>query len=114
MKKWLYLLFAILLEVSASLALKGALENTLLYTFVVIGYFGSFGALFFSLRNGMRLGVGYGIWGASGVSLTALMSTFLYGEPLTVTMGIGMLIVITGVLVVNLGSQQARKNSEGA
>jgi small multidrug resistance pump len=52
----------------------------------------------------MALGVAYGIWGASGVALTAILSTFLFGEAFTVAMGAGLLLIIAGVLLVETGS----------
>lgn len=109
MKKWLILAGAIALEVSATLSLKGAMELPVLYAVVAIGYVGSFVALSAVLRAGMPLGVTYGIWGASGVMLTALLSSLLFGEPLTAVMGLGIVLIIGGVLCVELGSQAARK-----
>lgn len=61
------------------------------------------------LRTGMALGVAYGIWGASGVALTALLSLIIFGEPLTLLMGIGIVVVIAGVLCVELGAQAGHK-----
>lgn len=114
MKKWLFLVGAVLLEVTGSLSLKGALDAPGLYVLVVAGYVGSFLALFMSLRNGMALGVGYGIWGAGGVALTAIMSLVIYGEPITLLMGLGIVIIMAGVLLVELGSQAAQKKEVAA
>ena len=114
MKKWLILAGAIALEVTATLSLKGAIDLPALYAVVVIGYLGSFVALSLVLRAGMALGVTYGIWGASGVMLTAVLSSLLFGEPLTAVMGLGIVLIIGGVLCVELGSQAARKNSKVA
>ena len=111
MTKWLFLAAAILLEVTASLSLKAALETPALYAVVVIGYAGAFACLFQSLRRGMALGVGYGIWAACGVALTAVLSAAIFAEPLTLTMGIGIAAVMGGVLLVELGSQQDQKGS---
>lgn len=106
MTKWTFLIAAVLLEVSASLSLKGALVYPSLYLLVGIGYAGAFGGLFMALRHGISLGVGYGIWGAAGVALTAILSTVIYAEPLTLTMGTGIIAIIIGVLLVELGSQK--------
>lgn len=114
MKRWLILIGAIALEVMATLSLKGAMEHPALYIVVAIGYLGSFVALSFVLRAGMALGVAYGIWGASGVALTAVLSSLLFGEPLTALMGLGIVLIIGGVLCVELGSQAAHKKSEVA
>ena len=111
MTKWLFLAAAILLEVTASLSLKAALQTPALYAMVVIGYAGAFACLFQSLRRGMALGVGYGIWAACGVALTAVLSAAIFAEPLTLTMGIGIAAVMGGVLLVELGSQEAHTTS---
>ncbi|OMH29383.1 QacE family quaternary ammonium compound efflux SMR transporter [Tersicoccus phoenicis] len=108
---WWYLAGAILLEVTGSLSLKGALEAPGLYPLVVVLYVGSVVALFMSLRHGMALGVGYGIWGASGVALTAVMSMVIFGEPITVLMGIGIAVIVAGVLLVELGSHAAHQKA---
>ncbi|MFD9681574.1 DMT family transporter [Rhodococcus sp. NPDC059969] len=107
MKKWLLLITAILTEVSATLSLRAALDHPALYVVVVAGYLAAFTALSFVLRAGMGLGVAYGIWGATGVVLTAVFATVLFGDPLTATMGVGIALVIGGVLCVELGSQAA-------
>lgn len=106
-KKWLLLITAILTEVSATLSLRAALDHPAWYVVVVGGYLAAFTALSFVLREGMGLGVAYGIWGATGVVLTAVFATFLFGDPLTATMGVGIALVIGGVLCVELGSQAA-------
>ncbi|UXF69767.1 DMT family transporter [Rhodococcus qingshengii] len=107
MKKWLLLITAILTEVSATLSLRAALDHPAWYIVVVGGYLAAFTALSFVLREGMGLGVAYGIWGATGVVLTAVFATALFGDPLTATMGVGIALVIGGVLCVELGSQAA-------
>ena len=59
-----------------------------------LAWLGAFVALYVSLRSGMSLGVGYGIWGASGVALTAIMSLIIFGEPVTLLMAIGIAVVM--------------------
>ncbi|AUI51920.1 DMT family transporter [Arthrobacter crystallopoietes] len=100
---------AIITEVAGSLSLKGALTTPLLYAVVVVGYVAAFVLLAAVLRTGMAIGVAYGIWGATGVALTAVMSLIIFGEPLTLLMGIGILVIIAGVLCVELGSQAAHR-----
>lgn len=109
MNKWLYLLAAILLEVAATLALRAAVDRPGWYALVVAGYLGAFTALTFVLRSAMNVGVAYGIWAACGVALTAILATVIFGDPLTITMGIGIALVIGGVLGVELGSKAAHQ-----
>lgn len=113
-QRWLLLGGAIALEVTASLSLKAALEAPTLYVVVVLGYAGAFAGLGGALRAGMPLGVAYGIWGATGVALTAALSTALFGEPFTPLMGAGIALIIGGVLLVELGSQAAHRRAATA
>ncbi|MGK5632231.1 DMT family transporter [Streptomyces sp. URMC 123] len=113
LRKWLLLTAAILLEVAATLSLRAALDHPAFYALVVLGYLGSFAALSLVLRAGLALGVAYGIWGACGVALTAVLATAFFGDPLTATMGLGIALVIGGVLCVELGSQAAHRREPG-
>jgi small multidrug resistance pump len=107
--KWLLLGGAIVTEVAGSLSLKGALEYPALYVVVVVGYLAAFVLLTLVLRAGMPVGVAYGIWGALGVALTALLSAVIFGEPLTPLMIAGMVLVIVGVLCVEIGSSHGAR-----
>jgi len=110
--RWLLLGAAILLEVSASLALKAALQQPGWYVLVVIGYAGAFLMLIAVLRTGLPVGVVYGIWGALGVAITAVLSTLIFGETLTLMMIVGIALVIAGVLCVELGSHGGERTGE--
>ena len=71
---------------------------------VVVGYVLAFVFLTLALRVGIGLGVAYGIWAAAGVALTAIASHVLFKEPLTRTMILGILLIMAGVLVIEIGS----------
>ena len=108
MRKWLYLGLAICLEVTATLALRGALDRPWLWTVTAAGYLASFVLMAALLRLGMGVGVAYGIWAACGVALTAVSATVLFGDPLTPLMGVGIALVIGGVLCVEMGAGRER------
>ncbi|MEU4820227.1 SMR family transporter [Streptomyces sp. NPDC050617] len=108
MKTWLLLAAAILLEVTATLSLRAAMDHPAWYPLAIAGYVGSFSSLSGVLRAGMGLGVAYGLWGACGVALTALLAAVVFGDALTATTGVGIVLVIAGVLCVELGLQAAR------
>ena len=101
---WLALGGAVVSEVSATLALRQALEQPGFYAVVGIGYALAFILLSLTLKAGMPLGVAYGIWSAGGVAVTAIASRLLFGEPLTRTMVVGIALIMAGVLLVELGS----------
>ena len=107
---WVFLIGAILAEVAATMALRasGGLRKKIWILPVAAGYLLAFVSLSFALSAGLALGVAYGIWAASGVALTAVLARFLFGEPLTRTMGAGIVLISAGVLLVELGANAAR------
>lgn len=111
MRRWLLLAGAITSEVTGSLALKGALDHAALYVLVALGFTLAFAFLTGSLRHGMPLGIAYGIWAAAGVALTALLSTVIYDEPFTLVMAIGLVLIMGGVLLVEIGAPHTGASS---
>ena len=104
---WLALGGAIVSEVSATLALRQALNHPGFYVIVGIGYALAFILLSLTLKAGMPLGVAYGLWGALGVALTAVLSMVLFGESVTVLVALGIALIMAGVLLVEVGAQRA-------
>lgn len=98
---------AIVSEVSATLALRQALNHPGFYIMVGIGYALAFILLSLTLKTGMPLGVAYGFWGALGVALTAVLSMLVFGEPITVIVALGIALIMVGVLLVEVGAQRA-------
>ena len=111
---WLFLIGAIVFEVVGTLSLRMAVDKKRWYVGVAVGYVLAFTILSLALAGGMALGVAYGIWGASGVALTAILSTLIYGEPLTPIMVGGIVLIILGVLTIELGSQRAARQRQAA
>ncbi|MEU2432054.1 multidrug efflux SMR transporter [Streptomyces sp. NPDC007861] len=102
---WLFLGLAILTEVIATLCLRaseGGRHKAWLAP-VVLGYVASFAFLSLALHRGVAIGVAYGIWTAVGVALTAIASRFLFHEPLTRLMGVGIALIAAGVVLIDLG-----------
>ena len=103
---WLFLAGAIGFEVAATLSLRMATHGRKLWFVAVIaGYIVAFTMLALALDAGMALGVGYGIWGACGVVITAVASALLFGEAPTPPMGAGIPLIMGGVLLVEVGSR---------
>ncbi len=109
MRKWLMLAGAIGTEVTGSMSLRAALDHPGWYALATAGFLAAFVFLTAALRAGMALGVGYGIWGACGVALTAGLSAVVFGEPLTALMLAGIVLIIAGVLAVELGARAGRE-----
>jgi small multidrug resistance pump len=102
---WVFLTVAVLFEVAATLALKAATDGRKAwYALVVVGYAVAFTSLTLVLNMGMGIGVAYGVWAAAGVSITAVASRYLFKEPFTKVMALGIAMVAAGVLLVELGA----------
>ncbi|NMO01803.1 QacE family quaternary ammonium compound efflux SMR transporter [Gordonia sp. TBRC 11910] len=102
---YLFLACAIASELIATLALRvAATGRPSFYAIVTLGYLGGFAGLLIALRQGIPLGVAYGVWTAAGVALTAVASRILFDEPLTRRMIGGIALIAAGVLLVELGA----------
>nr|WP_225668036.1 SMR family transporter [Arthrobacter sp. 147(2020)] len=100
----MFLLGAILFEVGGTVSLRLAVDDKRWYGAVVVGYLVAFTMLTLTLAAGVPLGVAYGIWAASGVALTAVIGRFLFKEPFTWLMGLGIILIVGGVLLIELGA----------
>jgi small multidrug resistance pump len=109
MQKWLYLSVAIISEVVATSALKSAAGFTKLgpSAIVAVGYATAFYFLSLTLK-GMPVGVAYAIWSGAGTALVTLFAWVFMGQKLDVAGGLGILLIITGVVVLNVFSQAAK------
>ena len=101
----IWLSLAILIEVAGTLGLRmlAVHSQKAWVAWVVVAYVSSYAFLSLALRQGIPLGVAYGIWTASGVALTALFSFMLFREPFTWLKGLGVALIIGGVLLVDMG-----------
>jgi small multidrug resistance pump len=109
--RWVYLSAAILLEVAGTLAFRAMTDVPAWVIVFVLGEAGSFLFLALLLRIGASIGVVYGIWAACGVVLTAVLAAWLFHDPLTWLMGLGIAIVVGGVFLVELGSSRHAKSA---
>lgn len=110
--RWTWLALAICSEVTGTLALRATVDHLGWVGLVVVGYGAAFVLLSATLRGGMPIGVAYGIWAATGVCLTAALAVVIFGDRLTVTSMIGIVVVIAGVLLVEFGSREAGRHSD--
>ena len=102
---YLLLTAAILTEVAATLCLRAAATGSARwYAPVGVGYVASFALLYLALLGGLPIGIAYGVWAASGVAITAVAARLLFKEPLTRLMIVGIVTIMAGVLLVELGA----------
>ena len=107
MRKWALLGGAISTEVAATLSLRASVDHSAWLAVVIAGYIASFILLTMVLRAGVPVGVAYGIWGALGTAVTAVVAAVLFGDPFTWPIVAGIGLIIAGVLLIEFGSHRA-------
>ncbi|MDX2375584.1 multidrug efflux SMR transporter [Microbacterium sp. LRZ72] len=103
---WVFLAGAIVFEVTGTLSLRASegFRKRVWIAPVAVSYVVAFVMLFQCLNGGMPVGIAYGIWAACGVALTAVLAHLLFKEPLTWVMGLGIVAIVGGVLLIELGA----------
>jgi small multidrug resistance pump len=96
---------AIVSEVGATLSLRASQDHGAWLAAVVVGYGCAFTLLTLVLREGVPVGVTYGIWGATGTALTAVLAAAIFGDPFTWPIALGIALIIAGVLFIEFGSR---------
>lgn len=99
------LALAIICEVTGSTFLQKSEQFSRLWPTVAMALF--FAASFFFLSQALKvipLGVAYAIWGGLGIVLTALISVFVFRFALDAAALIGIALIVTGVIVMNVFS----------
>ena len=101
---WWALAGAILIEVVATLSLRASdgFRKKAWIIPVTLGYLASFYLLWLSLSLGMPVGIAYGVWTACGVAVVAVIERYLFSEPLTWVMVLGIGLIVAGVLTIEM------------
>ena len=103
---YLYLAVAIIAEVAATSALKASEEFTRLIPsiIVIVGY----GVAFYFMPLVLRvipIGITYAVWSGLGIILVAIVGFFLYRQTPDIPAIIGMGLIVSGVIVINVFSK---------
>jgi small multidrug resistance pump len=106
---YIYLAFAILAEVIATTALKASAEFTRVLPSMIsiVGYCISLYLLTHVLRT-VPLGIAYALWSGLGMVLVTLVGIWVYKQPLDFAAILGMGLIISGVVVINVFSVTMR------
>ena len=101
---WAALAGAIFFELIGTLALRASegFRKRVWTIPVSASYLASFYLLWLTLALGMHVGIAYGVWTAFGVALVAVAARFLFDEPLTWLMGLGIALIVAGVLTIEM------------
>ncbi|TQJ48231.1 multidrug efflux SMR transporter [Streptomyces sp. NBC_00080] len=101
---YLTLAGAIAAEVAATTAMKYSDGFSRLWPSLLTasGYVVSFLLLAQTLKT-VGIGTAYAIWAGVGTATIAVIGLALFGESLTPTKAVGILLIVGGVVVLNLG-----------
>ena len=106
MKNWLILFIAIVAEVIATSALKSSegFTKPIASIVVVLGYMIAFYCLSLTLKT-IPVGIAYAVWSGVGIVLITTVAWFVFDQKLDVWGIIGIVLIMSGVLVLNLLSK---------
>lgn len=106
MPSYAFLAVAIVAEVIATTALKASegFSNLLPSVLVVVGYGVAFYCLSMTLRT-LPVGIVYAVWSGAGIVLVSLLGWLVYGQKLDPWAVLGIGLIMSGVLVLNLLSK---------
>lgn len=108
MNQWTFLIIAILSEIVATSFLKASNGFTQLWPSVVavLGYVVAFYFLALTLKT-MPVGVAYALWSGIGIAFITLIAWVLFDQKLDLAALIGIVMIVSGVIVINVFSKSA-------
>ncbi|MEK5288208.1 multidrug efflux SMR transporter [Streptococcus sp. FSL R7-0212] len=99
-----FLLLAIIAEVFATSTLKLTKGFTLFWPSILCSCVYMICHYFFAKAiQELNLGVAYALWCGLGILVTVLVSLIFYKESLSLTGVLGIILILAGCLLVNLG-----------
>jgi small multidrug resistance pump len=100
---WIYLVLAILLEVSGTTCMKlsAGFTKTLPSILMFVLYGASFSVLTLALKK-LDVSLAYAVWSGMGTALIATIGVLWFKEPLTALKLLSLALIIAGVIGLNL------------
>jgi small multidrug resistance pump len=101
-----YLAIAIVAEVIATTSMKAldGFNKPLPLLLVVTGYIISFWMLSLVVKT-IPVGIAYALWAGMGIVLVSIAAVFLYQQRLDLPAILGMALIVSGVVVIQLFSK---------
>ena len=111
LNSYLLLTLAIIFEVAGTMLLPLSQNFTkFIPTFgLTIFYIGSFYCLTFSLKI-IPISIVYATWSGMGIFLITILGYFIYRQTVNWQVAMGLILIITGVILVNIYSYPNSKN----
>ena len=106
MNAYIFLTIAIAAEVVATTSMKAldGFNKPLPLLLVVAGYGIAFWMLSLVVKT-IPVGIAYAIWAGMGIVLVSIAAVFLYQQKLDLPAILGMALIVSGVVVIQLFSQ---------
>ncbi|MGJ7531179.1 DMT family transporter [Variovorax sp. GB1P17] len=105
---WLLLAASVVAEVAGTMALRYADGFTRLAPSLVVGASYALAIWLMSLAiRQLDVGLAYAVWAGCGTALTAALGMLWFGEAVTLPRTLGLVLIVAGVVVLNLETQQA-------
>ncbi|KJY87114.1 QacE family quaternary ammonium compound efflux SMR transporter [Pseudoalteromonas piscicida] len=101
---WVYLIMAGLFEIGWPVGLKMAQQADTRWLGIVIavGFMAMSGWMLWLAQKQIPLGTSYAVWTGIGAAGTFLVGIFFYGDPSSFMRYLGVLLIISGVVVLKL------------
>lgn len=115
MSPWIKLALAIVVEVTATIALRQSdgLSHVGWSIVMVVGYILSFWLLS-QITGDLEIGVIYAVWSAAGTAIVAVLGIALFNEGVSALKVLGLALIIGGVIALNLGGSHGESASTAA
>ncbi|EGC95105.1 MULTISPECIES: DMT family transporter [Escherichia] len=115
-KCWLWMLLVILSETSATSTLKmfdnsEGMTKTLLLALIVVLYC----ICYYSLSRAVKdipVGLAYATWSGTGILMVSTLGILFYGQHPDTAAIIGMVIIASGIVIMNLFSKMGSEEAE--
>ncbi|WP_434353725.1 multidrug efflux SMR transporter [Psychrobacter sp. HD31] len=103
---YVYLAIAIIAEVIGTTALQASdgFNKLIPSMVVVLGYGIAFYFLSLVLKT-LPVGIAYAIWSGLGIVLITLVGAIIFGQKLDTAAVVGIMLIITGVIIMNVFSK---------
>lgn len=104
---WLLIAISVIAEVVGTVALKHAdgFSKPFPSAAAVACYALAIWLMAVAMRH-LDMGITYAVWAASGTAATALVGVAVFGEQLGTVKALGLVCVVGGVVMINLGNPQ--------
>ena len=101
---YLFLALGIVMEGCATIFLKNANGFTVIAPTILCFVCSILCNVFISKSLGtIKMSLAYATWYGSGVMIAALLSVFLYHEGIDIISVVGILVIVIGIVITNLG-----------